>query len=322
MRKRPVSLILALLCAVAPAAMAASSTEARAWIERMNDAVVNRNYDGVLEHKWNGRREVLRVIHRMKDRQMSERVIFFDSNNEVVRTGTQLVEYYHGMRTIKAQTLTRSYGYISAFNGIRTVSDKLYDISLRGTQRLKDHAGVTQMVSLEPRDESRYGYRFWLDPDTAMPIKTQLVAPNGMVLDEIFFQSLSMRDSIDDDMLKPSVSIKGYTWRKPKAPSLAVKRAFVPMANLLPEGFRELDLQPATAEEASGPKTRFIVSDGIAWVSVFVSVANNPQEVGLGEAAGSGTHTYVHQRDGHYINVVGEVPPATVKRIAEAVHPE
>ena len=52
MRARLVSLILALQCAAAPVAVAASSAEARAWIERMNNAVVNLNYDGMLEHKW------------------------------------------------------------------------------------------------------------------------------------------------------------------------------------------------------------------------------------------------------------------------------
>ncbi len=61
MRMRSVSLILALLCA-APVAMAASSTEARALIERMNKAVVNLNYDGVVEHYWKGGHETLRVI--------------------------------------------------------------------------------------------------------------------------------------------------------------------------------------------------------------------------------------------------------------------
>ena len=52
MRMRSVSLILVLLGAAVPTAMAASSAEARALIERMNKAVVNLNYEGVVEHYW------------------------------------------------------------------------------------------------------------------------------------------------------------------------------------------------------------------------------------------------------------------------------
>jgi sigma-E factor negative regulatory protein RseB len=322
MQMRSVSLALAVLCTVAPAALAASSEEARAWIQRMNDAVVNRNYDGVLEHRWDGgrEREGLRIIHRMKDQQMSERVVFFDSNNEFVRTGSQLLEYYHGKRTVRVQELNRSFGYISAFNGISAETDKFYEIRNGGTQSLKDYPGRTQMISLEPRDEYRYGYRFWLDRNSAMPIKTQLVS-NGVVLDEIFFQSLSMPESIDDAMLKPSANIKGYTWRK-DAPAKAVNGTFGPRDDLLPRGFRVLNPRLPGATEARTPATRFLVSDGIAWVSVFVSVADESQGQGPGKAAGAGTFAHVHRVNGHDITAVGGVPPATVKKIAEAVRPE
>jgi len=324
MQMRAITLVMVLLGAVAPAAMAASSEEARGWIERMNKAVINNSYDGVLEHRWNGGREhdMVRVIHRMQDGRMAERVIFYDSNSEFVRNGSQLVWYYHGIRTIKAQTLNRSYGFISAYNGISAESDKLYDIRTGGLQRLKDYPGQVQLVTVLPRDAFRYGYRFWLDKDSAMPIRTQVIAANGTVLEEFFFVSLSQRGSIDDEMLKPSADIKGYSWRKPDTPATTVTRKFAPRENLLPTGFRMLSL-PSAPDVQAGPQAgRFIVSDGIAWVSVFVSVANMPQQEGLQEAASSGTYTFVARHDGHYINVVGEVPPATVKKIAEAILPE
>lgn len=324
MRMRPVSLILALLCFVAPAAMAASSEEARSWIKRMNEAVVNRNYDGVLEHRWNGGgREMLRVIHRMKDGRMSERVVFLGTNNEIVRNGSNHVEFYHSKRIAKAQKLTRSYGYISAFNGISADSDRFYVISNGGSQRLKDYPKPTQLITLEPRDGLRYGYRFWLDQQSHLPIRTQLVSATGVVLDEVFFHSLSLPETIEDAMLEPSANPRGYTWRKPDESSSGVKRAFLPRDSLLPPGFRDLKLGERDAGNESGrPVTRFIISDGIAWVSVLVSASGQSQDVGLTKEPGPGTFAYVNRLDGHYITVVGEVPPATVKAIAEAFRPE
>jgi sigma-E factor negative regulatory protein RseB len=323
MQRRAVSLLLALLWGAgavhgATPPGARSSAEARAWIERMNHAVVNRNYIGVLEHRWgNDGLEFLRVVHRMKDGHMSERVVFLSSRNEVTRNGSKYVEYDRRKRIAKGQTLNRSYGYISAFNGISAESDKYYEISNGGTHRLKDYAGPVQMISVIPRDAFRYGYRFWLDKDSAMPIKTELLGANQVVLDEIAFVTLSLPDSIDDEALKPAVNVKN--WMRPAEAATAVTRAFVPQARLLPQGFRVLPLPPENAD-AKGPRTRFIVSDGIAWVSVFVT--GERHEEGSREAPGAGTYTHVHRQDGHYITAVGGVPPATVKMIAEAVLPE
>jgi sigma-E factor negative regulatory protein RseB len=322
MRTRAVSLIMVLLCTAAPAAMAASSAEARAWIERMNKAVVNLNYDGVVEHYWKGGgHETLRVIHRMKDNQISERVVIFGSRNEIIRKGSKFIEYDRRSRIAKAQTLNRSFGYLSAFNGISAESDKLYDIRSGGQSRLKDYPGQVQLISVQPLDEKRYGYRFWLDTQSAMPIKTQLVSANKEVLDEITFVVLSLPETIDDEKLEPALDQKSFKWMRPIDTNLEAREAFAPRASLLPEGFRELKLPPASEAEAKAFRTRFIVSDGIAWVSVFVSVTK-PPFVGSRQASASGAYMFVTGLEGHYITVVGEVPPATVQRIAEAIRPE
>ncbi len=96
----------------------------------------------------------------MQDGHMSERVVFYGSRNEIIRNGSKFVEYDRRTRIAKAQTLNRSYGYISAFNGISAESDKLYDIRCGGQQVLKDYPGQVQLISLQPRDDKRYGYRF------------------------------------------------------------------------------------------------------------------------------------------------------------------
>ena len=46
------------------AAAAAVAQEPREWLERMNQALTARNYDGVFAHWQDGRVEMLRIIHR------------------------------------------------------------------------------------------------------------------------------------------------------------------------------------------------------------------------------------------------------------------
>jgi sigma-E factor negative regulatory protein RseB len=321
MRMRLLSLAFALLwTSVAPAA--SSSDEARAWITRMNDALVYRNYDGVLTHKWKGGGETLRLIHRMLDGRMVERVVSTDgSNHEEIRNGNQWFRILPDKRIVVRQTRNRSYGYIATLNGLNAQSEKHYMISSGGIQPLLGWPSPTQYISVEPRDAFRYGYRFWLDPQTAMPVKTQLVTKTGEVMDEISFSSLRLVDSIPDELLKPQVDAKNFRWMSRDVPAKAVTQAFMPRANLLPEGFRVLNFDsPAPQTQGQRPRSQFIVSDGIAWVSVIVAPADKKQEEGAGQWGASAIH--VIKLDNHYISVVGEVPPVVVKTIAEAVRPE
>jgi sigma-E factor negative regulatory protein RseB len=75
-----------------------------------------------------------------------------------------------------------------------------------------------------------------------------------------------------------------------------------------------------------GPRTRFIISDGLAWVSVFIegSAADQPGTVRRSEGLvqmGT-TAAYSLSTAGHRITVVGDVPADTVRAIASAIQPE
>jgi sigma-E factor negative regulatory protein RseB len=314
-------LALALLWAVA--VPAASPDEARTWIKRMNEALLSRSYDGVLTHKWVGGGEALRIIHRVQGGRMMERVLSTDgSGHEEIRSGTQWIRYLPDKRIALVQTRNRSFGYITTLNGLNADSDKHYLISNGGAQRLLGWPGPTQFIAVEPRDALRHGYRFWLDQKTAMPVKTQLVTKAGEVIDEITFSSLQLVDNIPDSLLRPAADVRGYHAMRIDAHPEALTQAFAPQANLLPPGFRLLSLDAAAGDQPpEGPRSRFIVSDGITWVSVFVEPARKVRSEGPAMPMGA-SESYVRKLGQHYITVVGDVPAAAVRTIAEAFRPE
>lgn len=329
MRMRLVSLTCALLWAATASAASAtsSSEEARALIKRMSLALVNENYAGELTHRWNGGGETLRIIHRMRDGKMVERVTSLSSAGvEIIRDGTQFIKIFPakpGARRIAVvETRTRSYGFISALNGVSAASDKYYVITNGGPQPLLGWPTPMQLVTVEPRDAYRYGYRLWLDPHSSLPIKTQLITKSGEVIDEIAFSNLRLMKSIPDEWLKPADELR---WMKyPGQEPVPVKQAFVPRQDLLPDGFRVLPIQQPADGEPAGPQTRFIVSDGVSWVSVVIAVAG-PSPEGFAEGFGptmAAQQAYMLRRDNHYISVMGEVPRPVVKAVAEAVRPE
>jgi sigma-E factor negative regulatory protein RseB len=324
---RPVMLMaVCLLACMAPAQ--AGSPDGRAWIGRMNDALARRNYDGVFVQQIGGRRETWRIIHRMRDGRMTERLISTDgSGKEYIRDGTEAVWYIPSRKAVVVEQRSRSSGYITALYGVSAETEKYY--TLRSAERPVRIQGFTaRLVTVEPRDELRYGYRYWIDEKNGMPVRTQLVAPGGAVVVDISFISMSLPDAVDDDLLKPDVDTAGFKWmrRELPAPPNSLKVAFVPREDLLPPGFRIKFNTPPPADAA--PRTRFIISDGIAWVSVFIEKAEEPagspqrmtRSEGLMQMGSSAAYTLGVA--GHRITVVGDVPPATVKAIASAVQPQ
>ncbi len=318
---------------------------ATGWILRMNRALATSNYEGVLVQQIGQHREVFRIVHRVQDKHMNERVAVVSpggEGREFVRNGSEWIAYYPGHRVALVETRNRSYGFLIALNGINAQSRRHYTISDGGEAPLD--GWTARQISIEPRDDLRYGYRFWLDTKTALPLKTQLVARSGEVIEEISFLTLTLPDSIADSHLKPEFDATHFHWMRRDTPMYTpgLKSAPQPNGALMPAGFRvRIFNSPEEEANAPGPRTRFIVSDGISWVSVFVETDDDkPASAGAaGKGAGAGQKqipgarpdgvvvmgslaTYVARPDGFKVTVVGEVPPPTARLIAEAFQPE
>ena len=52
----------------------ASADEPREWLERMNQALTQNNYEGEFQHWQRGKVENLRIIHRVQNGQVTERL--------------------------------------------------------------------------------------------------------------------------------------------------------------------------------------------------------------------------------------------------------
>src|SRR5215472_7366105 len=71
------------------------------WLHRMDQALTTRNYDGTFSHWQGGRVEMLRIIHRMQDGTVSERLASLDgSGREFIRTGANVTCYLPDRRTV------------------------------------------------------------------------------------------------------------------------------------------------------------------------------------------------------------------------------
>jgi len=311
----------AALCVAADAlaATAAAQDDPRDWLARTDQALSNRNYEGVFVHQHAGESETLRVIHRVDGEGVAERLLSMDgSGREFIRKGTQLICYLPDQRTVLVERSPDSALLLSGLPRIDASSAGQYEIKELARARVSGRA--TRVVAIAPMDQLRYGYRVWIDEATAMPLKTQLRDSRGGVLEQIVFTSLNMLAHIPRAALEPGVDAHGYRWIRRDAEPVDSRSLSVSWeASALPPGFR----MTASARQTlpAGPVEHLVFSDGLASVSVFIEQARaDGTEPASDDAATLGTSSaYSTSMRGYRVTAVGEVPPETVRIIAQSI---
>ncbi len=320
MLRWPVTLIAAMLTAVSTAG--AGDREAREWLERMSEALATRNYDGRFFHLRESRSEAMRIYHRVDKGKVTERLVSLDgSGREIIRNQTEVVCYLPDRRTVLVEKRTDDSTLLAAVPAYNEDLEAHYNIE-RGPFT-KALGRRTQVINVTPRDQFRYGYRLWLDDETAMPLKSQLCDRNGKVIEQILFAELNFRDRISAENLKPSVSGEGFRWiRQDAQPQLAAGQVAGWGVIRLPAGFRLTAWRIQLIAGSSVPVQHLVYSDGLASVSVFIEPINPQAEPMKGLAKVGAAFAFTRALDDHQVTAVGEVPPVTLEAIAASVTKE
>ncbi len=319
MRTRRASEQLAWLAFVLTVATAACAEEPQKWLDRMNQALTTLNYDGVFSHIQGGRVETLRIIHRVQNGSVTERLVSLDgSGREFIRTGSQLLCYLPDERTVLVERQPQASTLLGSLPKFDAATSKFYDIKASRHTRLIGRP--TRLIVVDPKDEYRYGYRLWIDEKTGMPLRTQLCDGKGRVIEQVVFASIATPQHIPDSEFRPDLSTAGFQWLRqvpaPVPPSLPV---YSWSALKLPPGFHISVRAAQVMPGATGLVEHLVYTDGIASVSVFVESHMHAGHLLPGGMQLGSTSTFATVVDGHPVTAVGEVPPQTVRFIANSM---
>jgi sigma-E factor negative regulatory protein RseB len=299
----------------------AGDREAREWLERMSESLATRNYEARFFRVRDQRSDAWRIIHRVERGKASERLVSLDgSGREYIRNESEVICYLPDRRTVLVEKRAEESTLLST---VPVYSERLeanYSIELGGAT--KTLGRKTQLVLVKPRDQFRYGYRLWLDQETAMPLKSQLCDRNGNVIEQLLFAELHFRERISADLLKPAVAADGFKWLYQDAQQPRVRSASLEWVIRPPAGFRLTTWRIQAIAGSSAPVQHLVYSDGLASVSVFIEPRNPQTEAIRGLAKVGAAFAYSRDLDGHQVTAVGEVPAATVQAIAAGVMKE
>jgi sigma-E factor negative regulatory protein RseB len=174
----------------------------------------------------------------------------------------------------------------------------------------------TQIIGISPKDRLRYGYRFYLDQETGLPLKTDLMGEAADPLEQIMFTTLGF--GVDPPPTNEQGIPAGYQIvRRITAPQLShTKEDIEWVFTDLPMGFA-LRGHCRWTDPIGAQVEQLLVTDGLASISVYIEASGGE---GLHGAAQIGTiNAWGRRMAGQQITAVGEVPSATVRQVVEAL---
>lgn len=296
--------------------------EVRSWLDRMNRAVEELNYEGTFVHVLGSNAELLHIVHRNEGGQVAERVVSLDGiGREIIRRGDEVQCILPDQRVVLLERRQGLAGPLTS--SLPTYSEELepyYEFVLYRTARVADRD--TQVVGIKPRDQYRYGYVLWLDTETALPLKSQMRDERGETVEQILFTHIQILDDIPDSALAPATDTEGFTFYQP--PPIAVQPAGVVnwRAARLPGGFRLSVARQSPLAGSEYPVDHLVYSDGLATVSVFIEDPKTKMEIEEGFSRVGSTNAFSLTVRGRKVTAVGGVPRQTVRTIAASLTSE
>ena len=306
-------LLLIFLGALPAAAPAFAQDEPSDWLNRMASAVKTTSYEGTVIRIRDGKAEALKVVHTIEDGVVREKVVAQEGNGlEIIRIGNEvhcilpdrksvLIEEWDDQSTLFS-TLPKSE--------IRFGSE--YDLALVREDRVAGRKSL--LLAIRPYDGYRYGHRIWLDNETGFPLQTKLIDEAGSTIEQVKFAEIRMNHEIHASALAPSYATDQFTWLKQPSTHITKSVDIDWTSDALPTGFKVVSAHEDKMPDSDETVTHIMYSDGLADVSVFIAAASGTTGKGASTVGGSNSFNVVN---GDFeITAIGEVPAATVEKIA------
>ncbi|HEY7840244.1 MAG TPA: MucB/RseB C-terminal domain-containing protein [Gammaproteobacteria bacterium] len=311
--------ILTLLILQPAAAEDAASARAQELINSMSRAVRERNYDGTFIYLRHRQMDSMRLIHKADQGGEFERLVSLTGMpREVIRDDRSVRCIYPDDEAVVVEK-SRPRKYVAQLPEPVERIAPYYLFTLDGEDRVAGRDAW--VVNIQPRDAFRYGYRLWIDKDSMLLLKSELRDKSGFPLEQIMFTELRVLDAVPDELLQPGVSGQNYTWyhgasSTKRGEGIREGRWTV---SWMPNGFSMNEHEREALVASGKPVDHMVFSDGLASVSVFIEQLDGEVEMPVGLSRMGGVNTYAKHLGDFQVTAVGEVPPATVQRIANSV---
>ncbi|GIU22701.1 MucB/RseB C-terminal domain-containing protein [Shewanella schlegeliana] len=305
-------LILLAIIAMSFPAMAREDMPAKAWLENMSQALREQEFKiSLIQLQADHIRPLVYIHGKVND----EEVAFLEHLNgppkNAVRVGNTVTFIEHDQPAYSVHS-NRIQGVIpAAFADDISKLETGYQFVLGGRSRIAGRPG--QLVRIIPTDDNRYGYQVWLDMDTYLPLRFDMISGDKQLLEQLLVVELLVLDEV------PAILKEAYKQEWPPVLSQSDREGGEDWQfSWLPAGFKVLIKDQHRLIGSKEAVEYIAISDGLANISVYVAKAGEaplPEEL----VTRNGLSLATERVGNAEVVAVGKVPAETLSRIAKSI---
>jgi len=285
----------------------------------MSKALHEVNYKGTFTYRRDDQMQGIEITHGVKGTREFERMVTLNGPaREIVRDDEQVRCEFQQDDPFTVEQSNYPRPFVLSDPEQLSQLEQFYKIS--GEQSSPIAGFASRKILLMPKDNYRYGYRFWVSANEPhLLLRSEMVAGSGTILEQLLFTSLQILERAPDEFdAVLQLSERSAPEKMSSEPELFNWRVA-----RLPPGYRhetERFSSMVTGNRHAQKVEHHLYSDGFSSVSLFIEMMDDAMEQFQPIASQMGAVSLVsYLNDGHKIVVVGEVPLATAELIAHSV---
>ncbi len=289
------------------------------WLKTITFAGHQTEYTGVFVYQYGNHLETSRITHFVEADSEYEKIESLDGpKREIVRHHGQVWSFFnHKMVQVDSQPGRGGFPsllpeQISALNGNYIIKD-LGNGTVAGYN--------AQILLFQPKDNLRYTRKFWVNSDTGLLVKAEVLSEKGKVVEQYAFTQLKIGGDLDRAAIinDKASSMSGMSKTKSKDMSAEIFNSGW-VVDAIPAGFKKLTEVKRPMRGKHSPVTQMVYSDGLSAISVFIELADADEDDDMeGLTSRGGLNLYHKVVDKHLYTVVGDVPPRTVMQVLDSL---
>lgn len=295
-----------------------SQHSAQKWLTEMAHAASATNYQGVMIYGNQNFWETLKVNHAFIDGQEYEKLLYLTGQpREFIRKGNQLTCIHPDAKVTKLTKQSAQNPVSKHFSQNFIEFSQVYEARIENEERI---AGRTaQKINLIPKDAHRYGYALWLDKDTSLLLRSDMLEQEN-VLERFQFSQIRIGLDLPKMLFKPETQGRLVEAEIIEPNQVPLEQSEHWQPTWMPVGFELSTVKMKSVYRENRGRKR-MYTDGLNYFSVFVepSVQSLPEVKNKWGATSAIVVYKLHENKVYKVTVVGELPLEAIKKVAKSV---
>ena len=316
-------LVCGACCLVLSAPALAQRQDARYWLDRVVTAEHKLSYSGTFVFQNGSVAETSHIAHLVRPGGVLERIEVLDGPpREVIRDNDEVKCYLPDSRTLIVEKRVQQRSFPALLPAELGGLSDYYLIRKGSLGRVAGHE--SQSIVLEPKDDLRYGHQLWVDVDSGLLLKAEVMNEHNEPVETFTFTELQIGSPIARDTLQSKFAAQSKDWRVQNIHTTVSRGedAAWRFKFKLP-GFSKLVGMKRQVAKDMPESLHLVFSDGLAAISVFIEPSSASAPMSDLEMVSVGaTHVYQRTVAGHQFVLIGEVPLSTLKKFGDGIEPK